>query len=63
MLSEKKYSYRTDFWGIGILFYEMLTGVVPFKLTGDESDQDALKIIEQNIDNIYNPEYITQRIK
>lgn len=42
MLSKGKYTYRTDFYSIGILYYQMLTGVTPFDLKIDDSDQAIL---------------------
>ena len=30
MLNEKGYSYHVDWWALGTIMYEMLTGLAPF---------------------------------
>ncbi len=30
-LNENKYSYKSDIWALGVIFYEMLTGKTPWK--------------------------------
>lgn len=32
IMKEKKYNYKSDLWSIGIIFYQMLMGEVPFKV-------------------------------
>lgn len=32
MLKGDDYGFRTDIWGVGLVFYEMLTGTFPFRL-------------------------------
>ena len=32
IMKEKKYNYKSDLWSIGIIFYQMLMGEVPYKV-------------------------------
>lgn len=63
MLSAGKYTYRTDFYSIGILYYQMLTGVTPFDLSWDDTDELILQKIRENIGFIFEKDYIMKRIQ
>jgi serine/threonine protein kinase len=30
-LNDNKYSFKSDIWALGVIFYEMLTGKTPWK--------------------------------
>jgi serum/glucocorticoid-regulated kinase 2 len=38
MLNKKGYSYQVDWWALGTIMYEMLTGLAPFLA----EDQDTM---------------------
>lgn len=44
--------YRTDFYSLGVTFYEMLTGNVPFKTT------DSMELIHQHIAKLPAPPHV-----
>ena len=52
-LNSNKYSHKSDIWAIGIIFYEMLTGVTPW--TGKTETQLKAKIKTTSIRNILPP--------
>ena len=63
MLLEESYGTRADLYGIGILFYEMLTGVYPFMISSSSSPSAICSYMETNINLIYDPDYIRQNLK
>ena len=46
LLSSEKYDRSVDLWAIGVMTYEMLTGVMPF---GIKTMQDLRKIVRNII--------------
>ena len=45
ILEQKGYGTSVDFWSLGILIYEMLTGVTPFD---DDDPFEVFKNIRKN---------------
>lgn len=45
ILNEEQYSYPVDWWTLGILTYEMITGVCPF-YTGQQNPAKMYKMIQ-----------------
>ena len=45
MIIGKNYSFSSDFWSVGILWYELITGYVPF----GESLEDPYQIFQMVI--------------
>lgn len=37
---EKRYSSKCDVWSIGVIFFELLTGELPFKSTSEFENMD-----------------------
>lgn len=52
-LNNNKYSHKSDIWAIGIIFYEMLTGVTPW--TGRTQAELKVKMKTISIRNILPP--------
>ena len=49
-LKRNEYSYKTDLWSVGVIFFEMLTGETPWKA---KTEKELLKKIEtERIDDI-----------
>lgn len=49
-LKRNEYSYKTDLWSVGIIFFEMLTGQTPWKA---KTEKQLLKKIQtQRIENV-----------
>ncbi len=46
IVAGKPYDERVDIWAVGILYYELITGITPFD--SDTRDQTGLNIIEKN---------------
>ena len=40
MIQEKPYNYNVDIWALGILLFELIQGVAPFR---GESGEDVIK--------------------
>ena len=57
-LNENKYSYKSDIWAIGVIFYELLTGKAPWKAKTQKELAKQLvtipisKIMPKNISQI-----------
>lgn len=51
ILANTKYSYKCDIWSLGVLFYQLVTGSIPWKLAGNSGINDILPQIEQQCKN------------
>lgn len=45
---KEKTSPAVDMWAVGVILYIMLTGVHPFDIYGERSDEEVAKAIEEN---------------
>ena len=61
MIRSNYYGAKADLYGIGLLFYEMITGVLPFVNLGG-TNQEILDHISQNIPFIYREQYIKKNL-
>ena len=58
MINGDKYSLKTDFWSIGVLYYNMLLGFPPFYFKSHHpTKEEALKVINENFEKIFTPNY------
>jgi serine/threonine protein kinase len=62
MLAGHDYGFKNDIWAIGILHYEMLTGVHPFIFDSHFTCEKAVQFIKQNLPHIYEPQYIKKNL-
>ena len=50
-LNENKYSFKSDIWALGVIFYEMLTGKTPWKAKTEketkEEPTDAFAFLDE----------------
>jgi len=44
-LSDNVYSFKSDIWAIGVIFYEMLTGRTPWRA---KTESDLKKMLKTN---------------
>lgn len=63
MITRTGYSYSVDWWSLGVLTYEMLTGKVPFFVTGGSNTKEKEKELEKKImyDKLILPNYLNQK--
>lgn len=54
----KDYGQKAELWAVGILFYQMVTGTLPFFLSSDTSNKHAYEYIKNNIEQIYDIDFI-----
>lgn len=60
IMKEKKYNYKSDLWSIGIIFYQMLMGEVPYKV---KNIYELIRKIENDIIDIPQKFVISDKCK
>ena len=51
ILAQTKYSYKCDIWSLGVLFYQLVTGSIPWKLGGNSGLAELLAQIKEQYKN------------